>query len=100
MVPVTTDRWYRLHRSPGVAWTKHTRMCATGEAAEGGETEAAVEKVLSGGVALLVLRGALAELPREVATLVRFLDVLRPFSFPGVGAVAQVHSTCCQGFCS
>ena len=89
---------YRLCICTGVqvcVWTNISQMHAAGEAAEGGESEAAVEKVLSGGVALLVFRGALAELPREVATLVRFLDVLRPFSFPGVSAVAQVRCTYC-----
>ena len=51
-----------------------------------------MEKVLSGAVALVVFRGALAELPKQVATLVRFLDVLRPFSFPGVDAIAEVRT--------
>ena len=66
---------------------------AGGEGAEGGEAEAAVEMVLSGAVALVVFRGALAELPKEVATLARFLDVLRPFSFPGTGAIAEVRTS-------
>ncbi|KAK9837160.1 hypothetical protein WJX81_007266 [Elliptochloris bilobata] len=65
------------------------------EGAEGGEdgaaeAEAAVEAVLSGKVAEVVFRNAVAALPRAVAVRRRFLDTLQPFNFPGVASVAQV----------
>jgi hypothetical protein len=50
-----------------------------------------MEAVLSGKVAELVFRSAVAALPRTVAVRRRFLPSLQPFSFPGVASVAQAR---------
>jgi U3 small nucleolar RNA-associated protein 6 len=53
-------------------------------------SEEAVQRVLSGAVAVLVFRQAASELPKTVAVRRKFLDALTPFTFPGVEAVAEV----------
>ena len=58
----------------------------------GEESEAAVKAVLSGAVATVVFRQAISELPKRVETRQKFLDILAPFTFPGISDVAQVPS--------
>jgi hypothetical protein len=55
------------------------------------ESEEAVQQVLSGAVALLVLRQATSELPKTVATRRMFLDILKQFTFSGVESIAEVR---------
>jgi len=75
--------------------TRWAAGAEAGEAAEregGGASEAeAMEAVLSGKVAELVFRSAVAALPRSVAVRRRFLTSLQPFSFPGVASVAEAR---------
>jgi hypothetical protein len=72
----------------------HAVAAGEEEAAEGRQESAvAVARVLSGAVALVVFRGALAELPASVGLHTRFLDALQPFAFPGVAAIAEVTPT-------
>lgn len=61
------------------------------EEAAAESSEEAVQRVLSGAVAVLVFRQAISELPKTVAVRRKFLEVLEPFSFPGVDAIAEVH---------
>ncbi|CAL8463055.1 g2589 [Coccomyxa elongata] len=60
-----------------------------GEGAAGKESEAAVQMVLNGAIATVVYKQATAELPKEVATRKRFLDILSEFSFPGVAPLYE-----------
>lgn len=53
------------------------------------DTEQAVRAVLSGAVAGIVYRSAIAALPASVAFRQRFLDALRPFAFPGIAQLQQ-----------
>lgn len=46
--------------------------------------------VLNGAIAMVVYKQATAELPKEVATRKRFLDILSEFSFPGVAPLYEV----------
>lgn len=68
-----------------------------GEGAAGEESEAAVQMVLNGAVATVVYKQATAELPKEVATRKRFLDILSEFSFPGVAPIYEVSFSQCKG---
>lgn len=78
------------------------------EVADGAEEEgeggidaaaAAVEAVLSGKVAEVVFRNAIAALPRTVAVRRRFLDVLQTFTFPGITSIAQASQLVCLKRC-
>lgn len=51
--------------------------------------EAALDAVLSGGIAKLVAREAVAKISGSLAFRQRLLDVLQDFSFPGAAQVAQ-----------
>jgi hypothetical protein len=46
-----------------------------------------VAKVLSGGVALVVYRAAIAAFPASLPFRARFLQLLGPLSFPGRAAI-------------
>ncbi|CAG9460746.1 unnamed protein product [Pedinophyceae sp. YPF-701] len=61
--------------------------------AKGPESQAATDKVLSGGVALIVARNAVAALPTSVALRRRMLDVLTPFELPTAEVEESIYAS-------
>jgi len=66
-----------------------------GDGADAAASEAAMQAVLSGGVARIVFRGAVAAVPGDLQFQARFLAALEPFRFPGLPPAAPGTTAVC-----
>ncbi|PNH07975.1 U3 small nucleolar RNA-associated protein 6 [Tetrabaena socialis] len=72
---------------------------ADGEGQDEGRSAAATRAVMQGGVARIVFKNAIEELPASLAFRARFLDVLRAFDFDFVtGLLEQVYDSIRKDF--
>lgn len=73
--------------------------CADAADAEGDESAAAVAAVLSGAVAKIVYKNAIAAVPGNLPFCKRLLESLAAFEFPGVEALAdQIYDSIAADF--